>query len=953
MILQIINRVFFISILIAALCMFCIIGFEGIAYAQAQGLPGTAGEIQGLSSEQKQLVESELVKSGGVLTPETLKLLEESPAFKGLGRKDTLKGEGPSGGKEPVKDHEATEGSVSEGAKAVGSLFDRYRTVGPYQGISTDLRPFGYEIFSGALKKPLMPRNDIPVAPDYIIGPGDEIKMLLWGRVNAEYDLVVNKDGEVIIPNIGPLRVSGMNFGEVKNYLADQANRIVGANISITMGALKSIQVFVLGEARKPGSYSLDSYSTITSAVFASGGPTDIGSLRNIQLKRNDRTIEVMDFYDFLLKGDKTHDKILQSGDVVFIPTVGPLVGIAGNVKRPAVYELKKRQDLMNLFDMAGGVTPSAYTQQIQVERIQKNEKQIVVDIDDKNLTKAKDFMLHDGDLVKIFSIVGKDANAVFLNGNVKHPGKYEYKTGMRVKDLIKDSTDLLKETYFKYALIKRLKPPGLGTELIPFNLARLLFEGDDASNIRLEPQDSVYVFSKWVFKDKPSITVQGEVRNEGSFSLLNNYKVRDAILEAGGLTKDAGLKKGEIFRIAEDGSVIQIYFNVGLAMAEDLNENILLRDRDRVVIHSLWEERYKFTVSIDGDVKNPGEYPLAEDMRITDLIFSAGNLLESTYMEEAEVSSYIVDQGKKVRLDYRTVNLAQAMKDDPAHNLVLRPYDRVFVKRIPEWRGKRFMTVSGEVRFPGRYIIKKGERLSSVIERAGGYTDKAYLRGSVFRREEVREIQQKGIDEMIARLEKALLVEGSLQVSTALSGEEVEAKKVELEQQQKFIMSLGKLKATGRMSIRLSHLRLLKNSEYDIELEEGDSLSIPRKNSVVNVVGSVMSSASFVYMEKADYKDYIKMAGGFTKYADEDSVYVLKVDGTAMKLSRGLLKWNISRERWELAPFNEDIKEIEPGDSIVVPEDLDRIAWLREIKDITQVLYQIAIAAGVAIVAF
>ncbi|NOZ68747.1 MAG: hypothetical protein GXP46_05785 [Deferribacteres bacterium] len=739
----------------------------------------------------------------------------------------------------------------------------------------------------------------------------------------------------------------------MKHYVTEQAKRIVGAKINITLGALKSIQVFVLGEVKRPGSYALDSFSTIINAVLAAGGPTEIGSLRNIQLKRDKKTIAVMDMYDFLLNGDKSQDKNLLSGDVIFVPTVGPLVGIAGNVKRPAVYELKDRYDLSGLFDMAGGVIPSAYTQQIQVERIQKNERRIVIDIDDKDLTASRDFMLQDGDLVKVFSIVDRDVNVVFLKGNVKHPGKYEYKPGMRVKDLIKDTSALLKETYFEYALIKRLQPPALTTELIPFNLGRLLLAGNDADNIRLKPRDTVYIFSRWLFRDKPSITVEGEVREKGTFELTDNYRVRDAVLEAGGLTKDASLQKGEIFRTDESGRVKQIYFNVGLAMADDPEENLLLRDRDRVVIHSLWEERYRQTVSIEGDVRNPGDYPLTEDMRISDLVFAAGNVLESAYLDEAEVSSFTLVNGKRVKIDYKTVNLGLALKKDPAEDLLLRPYDRIFIKRIPGWREKQFVTISGEVRFPGTYIIKDGETLSSLIERAGGYTDRAYIRGAVFTREEVRKIQQQSIEEMIRRLEKELLTAGSVEASAASSKEEIEAKRLSMEQRQKLLASLRKVRAPGRMSIRLAHLRLLKNSEYDIELKEGDSLFIPAKNSAVNVLGAVMSRGSFVFSERFDYKDYIEMAGGYTKYADEDNVYVLKADGTAMKLSGGFFNWNSYRSRWELSAFSGDTKTIEPGDSIVVPEKLERIAWLREFKDLTQILYQIALTTGVVITVF
>ncbi len=922
-------------------------------YAQAQNIPDTSEPMHALFPEHAGSAGMETKNESALMPQEIIKSLQERPEFKGLTPAEIVKGKELLDTKEQQRDQEAKKPVKPDTDEHVKSLFDRYRDTGTYQDISTALRPFGYEFFSEYDEKALLPRKDLPVSSDYMVGPGDEVRIMLWGRVNAQYNLVVDRNGNITIPQIGPLQVSGMRFDELKGLLARQAEQIVGANMNVTLGSLKSIQVFVLGEVRRPGSYVLDSFATITSALIAAGGPTEIGSLRSIRLKRQNKTAADMDFYDFLLKGDKSQDSILQSGDVVFISTAGPLVGIAGNVRRPAIYELKEDKDLLSLFNMSGGLIPSAYTQQIQVERIQKNERQVIVDFDDKHLTKSGDFILQDGDLVKVFPIVDKDLNAVYLAGNVKRPGKYEYKPGMTVRDLISDTSALLKDTYFDYALIKRLIPPGLDTQLIPFHPGKLLLQHDDANNIALEPQDSVYVFSTWFFRDRPTITIEGEVRNKGVYDLLVNYTVKDAIMDAGGFTKDAGLDKGEIFRVSEEGDISQIYFSVGRAMTGDTKENLALQDRDRIVIHSIWEDKSRQLVSVEGDVRSPGQYPLTMDMRISDLIFSAGNVTESAYLDEAEVSSSTVDNGKSVTTDYKTINLGAALKNDPGHNVLLKPYDRVFVKRIPGWKEDRFVDVTGEVIFPGRYIIKKGETLSDVLERSGGYTDDAYLRGAVFTREEVKRLQQKSLDEMILRLESEIFSEGSLQMSKAASGEEIEAKKAEFLNKEKFIASLKKLKSAGRMTIRLAHLRLLKGSKYDIELENGDSIHIPMKNSVVNVVGAVMSRGSFIYSEPLDYKDYIEMSGGYTRFADQDNVYVLKVDGSARKLYTGIFNWNTAKDRWETAAFGEEAKDLEPGDTIVVPEKLDRIAWLRETKDMTQILYQIAVTAGVVSVLF
>ncbi len=1015
------GAVFCILLAVCLLFPFAVHADNGSAVSQKQ-----TEQLQRLSPAQREAIETGLGVTGGALTPEAVKTLREMPEFKGLTPEDIEKGRKLLEKKETVvKEQKKAKKRVRE-KRRTRSLFDRYRTIGAYQGISTDLRPFGYEFFREAYLKALMPRQDIPVTSDYIIGPGDEVRLMLWGRINAQYALTVDRDGNINIPEIGPLSVAGMRFVDMKEFVIQNAEQIVGAKANVTMGVLKSIQVFVLGEVKRPGSYTLDSFSTITNAVLAAGGPTGIGSLRNIRLKRNNRTVTVMDFYDLLLKGDKSHDKVLQSGDVVFVPTVGPLVGIAGNVKRPAIYELKGKYDLQNLFELAGGIIPTAYTQQIQVERIQKNERQVVIDIDDKDLTKSKDVMLQDADLVKVFSIVEEVKNVVYLNGNVKRAGKYELKPGMRVGDLIKDENDLLKETYFDYALVKRLTPPDREVKLIPFDLGKVIFYDDAENNIELQPEDSIYIFSKWFFLEKPFVTVEGEVRNlkigkdsgevleksakniktklklenlkselenlkskaeemklnettdfgkmklgieamelkirqkeleatktseKIKLDLIKNFKVRDAILSAGNLTKDAYLEKGEILRRDEDGSVSRIYFNVKKAMAEDPEENILLQAYDRIIIHSIWEEKYKQTVTVEGDVMNPGVYQFTEGMKVGDLVFAAGNVLESAYLDEVEISSQIIKGGKSVREEYKTINLRKALSGDPDHNLSLKPYDRLYIKRISEWQEELFVTLAGEVRFPGKYIIKKGERLSELIERAGGYSDKAYLRGAVFMRERVRKLQQKQLDEMVGRLERELLSTGTAQIATAASPAEAKMMKLEAEQKRRFIAKLGSVRAKGRIAVQLYPPDKLKETSYDIELEDGDSLYIPTDPMTVQVIGSVYSQNAFVYeKDRKEYNYYIDLAGGYTKNADKDNVYILKANGVAMKVSSGFLglSWNSDRFRWEAGSG-----KVESGDTVVVPEKLERVAWMRNIKDITQILYQIAVSAGVVLVAF
>lgn len=893
--------------------------------------PAQRQAAESLSSAQQQAVQAELSKTGGQLTPEAIEALKKSPEFKDIKPEEVQKG------KELIekKDSVTTKPTLPEGE---GSLFDRYISDTSPLEVSTRLRPFGYDLFTGVS---LAPPQDMPVASDYVVGPGDEISILIWGRLTGQYTLVVSRDGTIQFPNIGPLSVAGMNFEELKKFLTRQAKNIVGAEINVTMGRLRSIQVFVLGEVKKPGAYTVSAMSTLTNALMASGGPTLIGSLRKVELKRNsNKTATTMDFYDLLLKGDKSKDMRLQSGDVIFVPTVGPLVGVAGNVKRPAIYELKDVSDLSGILDLAGGMIPTAYTQQIQVERVEKNERRIIVDINAMGSDVAKTFRLQDADLVKVFSIVDRDGNVVYLHGNVKRPGKYELKSGMRVKDVIKDETELLQETHFDYGLVKRLVPPTLEVKLLPFNLGNLLFKASQEDNIELAPHDSIYIFSEWFFKDRPTVGIAGEVRKGGTFELEENLTIKDFILKAGGLTKDASYDEFELYRTdRRTKEVTLLKFNLSKAMEGNGSHNIKLQDLDRVVIHSIWETVPKQYVTITGDVNKPGQYTHAANMTVRDLIFAAGNLLESAYLDDTELASHTVKDGNISLINYQTINLRKALAGDPAHNISLNPYDTLLVKRITNWKEEKYIEVKGEVKFPGKYIVKKGERLSSLIERAGGFTDRAYFRGAMFTRESVRELQQKNLNDSIDRLEQQMLSQAAISAQTAISPEDAAQQKAVAEQQRAIIAKMRAAKSQGRMVTRVDALDKFKGSLYDIEFEDGDSLIVPAQPNSIQVMGSVYNSTAFIYEPDASISRFIEKAGGTTRYADDKELFVLKVDGSAIARRQSGMFFMSSR--------------LEPGDTIVVPEKVERIAWMKEIKDLTQILYQIAVTAGVLIVAF
>ena len=343
--------------------------------------------------------------------------------------------------------------------------------------------------------------------------------------------------------------------------------------------------------------------------------------------------------------------------------------------------------------------------------------------------------------------------------------------------------------------------------------------------------------------------------------------------------------------------------------------------------------------VSIEGEVHKPGTYPYAKNMTIKDLIFAAKGLKESAYLGEAELISYEIINGKLCEVKRRTINLKKALAGDPENNVLLSPYDRLFVRSISKWQKVGYVTISGEVLFPGRYAIRPGETLSSLIERAGGFTKNAYLKGAVFTRKRVQALQQQRLNEMINKLERELLSAGSAEVATALSPESAKIKSEEIALRRQLLERLRHVKAKGRIVIHLDYPEKLKGTPYDIVLEDGDSLYIPPKSSTIQVVGEVYNQSAFIFKKGEGIDYYLKLAGGLTPNADESHIYVLKVDGSLKRVPKHF--------RW-LRKVH-----LDPGDTIVVPQKIEKIAWLRNIKDITTILYQIAVTTGVIITVF
>jgi protein involved in polysaccharide export with SLBB domain len=568
---------------------------------------------------------------------------------------------------------------------AVKDIFRPYEEELPYAKPVEELQVFGHDIFSRPPDS-FVPPTNVPVTEDYVVGPGDEIRVLMWGRIDAEYSLVVNKDGTIQFPRIGSISVAGMTYKDMKQLLKKKAESITGVTISVTMGRLRSITVFVVGEVKMPGAYTVSAFDTVINALLMSGGPSQLGSLRNVQLKRNGKIVTTIDFYAFLLEGDTSKDKRLQPGDVVFVPKAENLVAIAGNVKRPAIYELRGDLSLNILIELAGGLAPSAYKQRLQIERSYKHEKQLVLDVTFTGAESEAGFNLQDGDIVKVFPIAPEKVDAVYVYGNVSRPGSYSYRPGMRVTDVIRDETELKSDTDLDYALIKRYVEPDMHAEFVPFNLGKAIIARDSRSDIKLEPYDEIYIFNKWLFSYKPYVRVRGEVRKPETYQLTENMRIKDLIIAAGGLNRDAYMGKSHLFRTdPETKNVSLLEFNLDSVLLDDPSNNLILQDQDEVVIHSIREYKPKEFVSIYGMVNNPGQYPLAIGMTVKDLIMAGGNLKPEAFKDEAELVRFKLVDGELMKTEVLNFDVAKAVAGEAQDNLELKEYDRIFIKKIPD----------------------------------------------------------------------------------------------------------------------------------------------------------------------------------------------------------------------------------------------------------------------------
>ena len=793
----------------------------------------------------------------------------------------------------------------------VPSLYDLYSQ---YSGRGTTLQRFGADIFStGTGNFDELPM-DMPVGPEYVLGPGDGLSIELWGSVSQRLQRVVDRTGRVALPEVGAVQVSGRSLGDVQNLLQTVLRtqfRDVQADVSLSR--LRTVRVYVVGDVERPGAYDVSALSTPLNAVYLAGGPTSRGSLRIIRQYRGKQLVQEVDVYDLLLHGVRSGVQGVQPGDTILVPTLGPEVTIEGMVRRPAKYELNGEKDLAEVLELAGGVLQSGTLRHVDVERVEAHLSRTMLRLDipennnQESVTKAlEDFQVQDGDKIKISPILPYADKTVYLDGHVFRPGKYAYRDGMKVTDLIKSYSELLPEPYKRHAEIIRLNPPDYQPVVLAFNLGDALAGKDQ--DLVLKPFDTVRVFGRFDFEDPPIVTVSGEVRDPGDHLTNGATYLRDAVYLAGGTTPDALLADAQVFRKTDDGKLRVIDVNLSKALAGDEKENILLEPKDRIFIHKDLAKLDPPTVVIQGEIARPGKYPLGEGMTAAELVRLAGGFKRGAYTEAADLTRYEVENGSTVAGEHMTVPIGRALAAEPDTDVRLHDGDVLAIRQLAGWNDVgATITVKGEVLHAGTYGIKEGERLSSIIARAGGLRGDAYPYGAIFERVQVREMEQHNRAELIRTLQD----EGnSLKLKEVTDPDEKLAQQAAVLQWKTTMERLQNTPPVGRLVIHISkNIKKWANTPADIEVRAGDVIVIPKRPNLVMVDGAVYNPTAVSFKPGKSAGWYLRQAGGPNNMANKKATFVIRADGSVVGGKGGLF-----------AGSAEDAV-LMPGDTVIVPE--------------------------------
>ena len=785
------------------------------------------------------------------------------------------------------------------------------------------LERFSKEFFRNKNK---ISQQNISVPSDYTLSRGDTISFWIYGKTEKNFELTVNNKGNIDIPEVGPVRIAGENFGEVKELLTNYlSSSYKNSRVIVSMNAFSNAQVTVAGFINAPGIYNTTSVSSVKDILIEAHGVGTVGSVRNIQIQRNGQVIANIDYYHLLTEGQDHGDIVLKPNDTIFVPRAHGIISIEGAVYKEALYEIEAGESLAHILKFAGGLKAAADGYSIRVKRYRGNAQIQNLTL---SLREARSFRVQDGDEVFVDGLNATSDTYIMITGNVVREGKRNIRrNGMKLSTLLhnemrggKLNTLFLENTRFDYAMVKRIGED-MQAKVYNINLQAIL---DGQSDFRLQNRDELYVFNALDTGTAPHVTIIGKpLIKEGKYIFREGMTISDLINQAG---IKSPYDKSKIKIVSKQDPIGQSQVTM-VDIESDAQHN--LQEMDTITLFDLNETHPLQTASIVGEVVKPGSYVVAEGMHLLDFIQSAGGLNEKAYPKETEIIRYHLENGERTKKIFN-IPLEQAS------SFLVQQYDEINIKRIPYWNDRKTITLTGEVKFPGTYVIHTGEKLSSVIARAGGYTPEAFLYGAIFTRESIRELQKESLQKELARLkEQVILVNVRNSSDRRKQPADITGIVAAVDS---LVESAKKVEPKGRITINLADdISFFENSNSDLVLKDKDHLEIPSFNDTIVVNGEVMLPTALTY-EGDSVKSYIDRSGGLTHLADSEHIYVIHANGEARKASLGSFL------------FSSNDVHIKKGDVIMIPKQfyIDS-AGMDLTKDLADIFYKLSLTVAAA----
>ncbi|HHF3005556.1 TPA: SLBB domain-containing protein [Vibrio diabolicus] len=805
------------------------------------------------------------------------------------------------------------------------------------KGEQEELKRFGLDLFAGS-PSTFAPISDVPVPANYTVGAGDEIIVQLFGKENETHRLRVNRAGTINFPSLGPVNVAGMHFSDVRDSLTQRVKeQMIGVRSDISLGELRTMQVFVMGDAYKPGAYTVSALTTISQAIYYSGGFGESGALRDIQLKRDGKIIRKLDMYDLLLKGDSSNDVRLLPDDVVLIGSVNDTVSIEGEINRPAIYEVKAGETYQQLIQMAGGFTANAHVEQLEIKRYASHGAREALTLD-FNKTQDRQSKVKNGDAIKILKKSEELTRYVQIEGDVRHPGYVEWRNGLRVADLFKSVDSAFNSTAdVNYAVVVREINPQRDIEVFQLSLANAILSPGSRDNLQLQSRDRILVFNRFNNEDLDTLATQEAVSKAKTLEQAQEQAELEQQKEQEVMSSSVAVSHSENGMLnnqnaTEQAKPAKIIFR-GKEITEEDFEKLKQNTRRTLLAPVLLQLQQQSRLGLApqiaevfGEVKHPGRYPITPRMTVSTLIEAAGGLTYNAFTINAELARTAINSAdERAYIDVERIDLRKAIQGSASDDAIIVGRDRLNILEKPNVKLQSTVTLQGEVRFPGTYTVRQGETLSELLDRAGGLTEFAHPQGAIFTREALRLQEQKLLNQYAADMRKETAKK------TFRADSNIGSVISDPEKTLAFVEEASRSKALGRMVVQLN--RILKGERSaDFMLEDGDFLFVPTFRNTVSIMGEVQVPITYLLDNKLDIDDYLNKAGGAKKQADEDRIFVVRADGSVYKPSSGY---------W----FGNNKEELKAGDTIVVPIDTDYRDALSTWTAATQILYQTGVA--------